>query len=348
MNQRSEWIGAARQIPVKSIAAAFRMKVKRGRLTPCPACLDTSDKRRADRGPVGIYKAGLRWICNNCQAHGGAVDFAMFRLKGRVLAGRDSGFSDVREWFANNGFGGVLTEAEAVAPATLNRPPANELKGLLKASTLAGRCRRDDVLFWFDSKGYRPGDVPCFILPTAGEFEYRDLSRVAVETESGSRRFLWWTLNKAKSFPVVIPAYDADGEIVNLRGRAITNRPDKQRAATGYDSARSIMADPWQALKILRGEAVDVSVVVIAEGETDYLTFAQECRNDKSLAVFGIFSGAIDTLKQVVDANKWPKEADVISATDDDKAGRAYAAKIAAAIAPFRVRAVPFAVFTGR
>lgn len=347
MTTRTEWIADARRVPVKEVAAAFRMNTKRSRITPCPACRDSVDKRRPDRGPVGVYKGGLRWICNNCKAAGGSVDFAMYRLHGKQLDPGDAGFAEVRSWFADQSWtiGEIREAVDDFTAENLKRPPEDEIRLLLRSSYPSNRVRRRDVLRWFDRKGYRPGDVPCFVLPVDGEFEYRGLTRSIVDTDAGPKRLLWWTLNKAKSFPIAIPAYDHDGRIVNLRGRSLTDRPDKQRAATGFDSVACVMADPWQALKILRGQPVNVSAVVFAEGETDFLTFAQSCKRDPSIAVFGIFSGATPTLKQITDAGKWPEGADFISVADPDDSGRRYTAKIAAALDPLRVKAVPTDLF---
>ena len=77
---------------------------------------------------------------------------------------------------------------------------------------------------------------------------------------------------------------------------------------------------------MLRGEASPRRVIV-CEGMTDYLAAA--CRAPADVAVLGASSGGFGALRGV----KIPNGATVVIATDDDKAGDAYAAEIRAALA---------------
>lgn len=339
MTTAKEWVDVARLMPVKETAARLGMGHYRGRLAPCRLCGSDKDKGRP-RGPIGVYRAGMRWICNVCKASGGSVDLASAYLFGEVIGPGSPKYGDLRAWYAAQGAAPAITEDydEGVDASSLPRPPLEELRALLRASTPIGRSNREDILSWLDRKALRPKDAPCFVLPRSSAFDYYRLTKV--KTEDGPK--LWVSDWVASNFPVYVPLYDHNGALCNIRARPVLELVGasygKTRTARGFSAKSALMCDPWQALRILRGEQTKVSTIVITEGDTDYLSFAQECRHDKGLAVFGIYSGAAEALKAVVDAGKWPEGALTVCATDPDTAGDRYSAKVSKYLSPFPVK----------
>lgn|GEM_PF-6363423 len=149
-------------------------------------------------------------------------------------------------------------------------------------------------------------------LPSTGTYPQEYVPHVQFEGE--------WMPGPVAGIRCLIPFYDIMGE---RRGgelvRAVVEPPLPAAKSLALKGARArlVMANRI-ALALLRGEHVEPETVVIVEGAPDYLTAAVESPHH---AIFGIVVGSWQPMHAV----RIPPGADIIIATDNDKAGNTLA-----------------------
>lgn len=330
------WLEAARTVPLPAVAGALGLRVHRRSLA-CPACgLD----RRGDgdpRGPADVYP-GSRWRCYRCEAGGSGIDLVAHAVVGARLGAGDPRWTRVREWFSERGWCDAAAAAAAPAPLDAGempdlraRPPVDQVRALLLASP-----RIDDGANRF---------------PEVGEFlrrrhlEAGRLGGVArvLPAPRAHRWPWWWPESWASSYRLVVPAWEADGTLAALHGRAVDGASPKTRWPRGGDgefSYRRLLFACPRALALMRGRG-GARRVLVCEGITDFLATVQAVvgggERFLGTAVMGGTAGSFPALADVA----WPADVRVFAATDPDRQGRVYAQQIADAMAPRPVRPVP-------
>ena len=344
------WIDQAREVSVPNVAAALGLRVdRRGRtLHPCPAP-DCGAEQRGSvdrRGPVEVRHQGRGWCCYRCGAKGDALN-----LVARVLhhAPKLSDLdaeqkADVRAWYASHGWCDdadgppravrapkpIARRTEPDAPPA--RPDAREVTDLWGACTRV--TEDDDVARWIALRGLDPDRVAA-----------RDLARaLPVDLDvPGWARFMGTPWSRG-SWRCIFPAYGPTGRVESLRARSIDpNCPKGQKAAAagaGPGSATGIVLADGAGREVLstgsapRWWPTDAPlVVVVTEGEPDFLTWATRFGDaaDDAPVVLGLFSGSW-TAKV---AARIPDSARVAVRTDADEVGDHYAwATVWASLAP--------------
>jgi len=114
---------------------------------------------------------------------------------------------------------------------------------------------------------------------------------------------------------LVVPLFAPGGRLVALQGRHVGPDPDVTKLMGAGPTGGTFMADA-AGLDVLKGADDAPATVVLAEGVTDFLTFAVHGPADA--AVFGI-PGASNAKKA---AGPWAKGRKVYLALDGDAAGR--------------------------
>jgi hypothetical protein len=138
----------------------------------------------------------------------------------------------------------------------------------------------------------------------------------------------------ALGYRVIVPMYDAAGDLRSVRARYIGPSGDdlpKALPPSGYGCKGLVMACPLAAimLAVAGWPWWAERRVVIAEGEPDFLTWATRGELPRKLAVLGV--GGSGQWTEAL-ADRIPNESNVIIRTDPDDAGDAYAAEIVASL----------------
>lgn len=127
-------------------------------------------------------------------------------------------------------------------------------------------------------------------------------------------------------YKLVIPVYDAGGDMRSVRVAMVTNGDGpKRRPPFGHKASELVMADAF-ALAMLRGDFKPYKLLIV-EGEPDYLSRCQ-VTNDPHTAVIGIVSGSWSPAF----AAKVPVGCRVSLRTDNNPAGDRYAEEIEATL----------------
>lgn len=294
---------------------------------PCPACgavarseSSSSDKRLALVSAHG----GKGWWCPRCEASGDAADLISLHVIGvRMSEASREQRSDVRRWLAAKipeAMDAAPEVRPASAPAPLEPPPADEVRALWSSAwDFSGPPLADPAVDY----AARRGDAPIGVIAQTG------LVRLLGPRESFARPG-WWPYSNA--WRLVFGLYDPDGQLRSVVSR--THSPEearkkgKERSPFGFGRQRLLLADAL-GQDLLAGRGRAGALVWIVEGPTSALALAcamaQHGRRDPVLAGFpGSWSALADV--------RWPKGALIVIATDDDKAGHAYAAKIRASV----------------
>lgn len=347
----NHWMAGARR-PVLDVAQELGLEgdVRRG--IPCPAC--RAPRRDARRLPAGLTSDGMGWRCHRCDAGGDSLEYMSLALFGRRV--RDLGSSD------RDGLRARLTRTAALAPSHLRftprgtvvagmlptpsrRPPREEVEGLWK------RCRPFDVVA--ESSGSFDATAREFLaskglLRMAPAIAHADLARLTPPPEVGAWP-AWWPAGRAWTWRLVVRAYEADGTLGSLHGRATCPpRPGQSKtlwpgpSAEGerHTAGRLLFACP-AALRLLRGDAADIHTVLICEGLTDWLAAAADCveHRREDWAVLGGTSGSFPALGGV----RWgSRPIRIVALVDRDYAGDRYFAQIRNALPGRDLRRVRF------
>lgn len=127
---------------------------------------------------------------------------------------------------------------------------------------------------------------------------------------------------------LVLPLYDARGNLASLHGRTLTdNKHGKGRFPTGHTNRGLVMADATALDVLATGTAPWWNgQILISEGATDFLTLATRWGDsaEKLPATLGIYEGAWSAAL----AARIPKSSQVRILTDPDEKGMYFASQI--------------------
>ena len=296
-------------------------------LGPCPQC--GVDKRGSSdrRYPIGVNSGRDGWRCHKCGAGGDVVDLVAYFVAGRRLASCDkSAQLEVVNWFKEMGH---VKDNGMPAPKPKRekkkRPPKSEVQKLWLSTTPAAECS-SSVKFLegraFDME--RVGRLGFLrALPKPGQNDWP----------------AWWPKAWAKTFRLMTPAYDADGNFVSLHARAVAPSDyGKTRWPKGYEAGGLFMANRL-GVKLLKGQELgEIRGVLVCEGMTDLLR-ASLCalQSDLRIAIIAGTSGSFQHLADV----KFPKDIRIYTAMDPDEGGAKYFAQIRKALSSHQIRPLP-------
>lgn len=318
------WWSALDDARISDVAAELGLTVTPARgahggtLAPCPACggAKRHTKNHDRRGAVGIRRDQRGAFCFQCEQ-----GFTAFVLVCWVIGGErwrhlsDVARDRVREWVARY-TGGAVERPKPLPlpePEPLSYPP--DVEGMWS------RC------------------VPVTEVSRVGEWlaRSRKIDPAVVATMDVARAAVgilpeWCKLGRhswhVTGHVLVIPLYDARGQLRSVLGRAVVPAERKSIAPRGYARAGLVMADRLgrELLATGRVPADCDGRVIVVEGEPDFLVAATQTQleGDRLPAVIGIVQGA-----WVPDvAARIPSGTTVVVATHADPAGEKYARRI--------------------
>lgn len=340
------WIQEAACRPLADVAAALGWAGSDRRGYPCPACQETKRGSSDRRGPVGVTRGGRGWRCHRCDAHGDSLDYAALVLG--VPRIRDCDRDQrraVRAWCRDQGWVLSPDSPYQVVPGWQPRPRAETRPPAVRppraqVDALWGLCHpiAGDPAAWLRGRGVDP--------------EVVNRHRLARLTPPALPRWPeWWPKGRARSWRLLVQAWDASGEPVSLHGRTVGPPPvvegrslPKTLWPRDVDSRGLLFADA-AGVRLLRGDAAGLWGLVIAEGLTDWLTLAAFAADrEAGVAVLGGTSGGWEALATLA----LPDTIDVVVAVDEDRAGDRYALEICTALGRDTVRRVRPSKLAGR
>ena len=173
--------------------------------------------------------------------------------------------------------------------------------------------------------------------PTTNFFKHRGIDVDAVVSQDLARtvpsmiKEVGWGSYWPKGHRLLLPVYDAQGDLVAVRGRWVHPRdpkPAKSVSPTGWPpgALKSTCYANDLGVELLKGEISDPVNVVIVEGGMDFLTWST-VRPD--VAVFGVWSGSWS--KDIAD--RIPDGSAVVIRTHHDAKGNEYGMKVALTLA---------------
>lgn len=227
------WLGEARSRPVVEVAEALGLvRGRGGSVGPCPACSATTRGSTDARAPVGLRPDGRGWSCYTCGAKGDGVALVAYALG---LGERPASWAPVAAWFRERGWiedrspsstsrPGPVRPVVAPPPAPAPAPPARldpaEVRALWAACP---SVEVEAVAPWFDVRARGLGLDGARVRRVVEALDLaRSCARVALDLPawaritkpSGTGRTSW-----ADGWPLVLPCFDAEGELVALRAR---------------------------------------------------------------------------------------------------------------------------------
>lgn len=347
---------AIRARPVMEVARQLGIRDGRGgKGLECCLCnaVTRHTKSRDKRAAVGVNESKGLWHCFQCEVGGDGMDLVAAHLGGSRYGDSDeSDKAAAREWVCNwlgieskAGKGGGKRKRKAVKRAPVpkilreERPPAVDDRQypphaeVLKLWELGRRIDDDqEAANWLrEVRGIDPTAVADL-----------DLARVL---PVGVRVGKAWAF---ASHRIIVPLYDCAGVMRSLIFRrcfeskregskkSMSARGKREGLVMACGRARRLMelgthpsewpslgGAPWDDIPQPRRQRLDV---VVAEGEMDFLCWATEwpAGQDFPPMVMATPGGAWP--KSVAD--RIPRGARVIAATDIDEAGSKYALKI--------------------
>jgi hypothetical protein len=291
----------------------------RGGINPCPAC---GVDQRLD--PVNVFigerDKRQRWKCHRCGAGGTVVDLVSFDQAGESHSPsqRPQVAATVRAWFAVRGAcepDPYQTPQDALqSPAPMRRPlprpraeeprqppPAVEVRALWDACVSV--TDDPEVARWLaDERGLDPGAVADLDLARALPHG------VALPTWAAVGRQTW----AAGGWRLILPCFDATGELATVKARRIATGAPKEVAPGGCSVVGTVYANGAARAMLTDRTPADV---VITEGGPDWLTWAHL---DAARAVFGVYTGGWgESIGERI-----PDGVRVALRTHDDKGGR--------------------------
>lgn len=266
---------------------------------------------RARRGQAILQRPARWWACGfHCFACGAAGDgFALIAAAHDLDRERDFGeIVAIANSIASEATATAGARTPPVVKGVSTYPPTGEVSALWNA---AGPVEGDAAAAaWVRARGLDPSIIEDF-----------DLARVLARdgtTPSWAACGASWCTSDHR---LLVPTYDAAGELRSLRGRAIgTAGARKELSPRGHRTGGLVLANE-AALGMLRGKAG--ADLVVVEGTPDFLTWAT--RPTFSGAVVGIIGGV--GMPQDV-AGRIPNGTRVAVRVDRDDAGRKYEARI--------------------
>lgn len=264
------------------------LKRRGKRWGPCPNCGQRKDSSHG--APVKVDR-GL-WFCHHCRVGGDAISAASCHLG---YGPKPSGYQFLQaKRLLGSDAPASTPDPEPVTPRYVDVRPA-----LTSATSLSSHLREaqdsDQVLRFCQKRAITPA-APAGVL---GPFTSR-----------------WWPWRG--TYPLVVPAFDGRGRLRSMHGRAVCDSaPRKSTWPAHADATELLFLDPKWARPWARGGTAP-SIIIIAEGLTDYLTAAAQA------PTIGIEAGSAPALR-LLDV---PKTTRVYMAVHDDEAGYEYARKV--------------------
>jgi hypothetical protein len=334
------WVEQSRAAPVKEVAAELGIrKPARGGLGPCPMC-DAEQRSSSDkRGPIVVSDRG--WQCIACNITGDTVNMVSFHKFKKSLkeCGRDQ-CDEVRTWFSDRGWAQRSVTGEPTSQRGAPVPPAQQQKdeepveperipeAEIRAlwSTTMSVADVEEVRAFIQSRGWDCKDVVAlgFVRSTAGE----DVVNWPA----------WWPPTRAKSWRLMVPAFNAAGKLCSVHARSVSLDMPKGLPKTlwpkGFSSSGLIMADK-EGLSLLRRSA-KMDALIVCEGITDLISTSIHKKRSKifspsKIAVLSCTNGGFASLRDIdLDPNT-----KVFVATDEgdkDGTGDRYATEVATAL----------------
>ena len=293
-------LGVARQLGLRTTPA----RGSHGGTSSCPGC---GRERRNNstpgerRGAIGIRPEGTGWRCHPCGRSGDALDLVCYALGGARFRDLSTTSRDeVRRWLEGGApaplYGSRHVETHA-------RPPEYPTRD---ARALWGRCgpvtRDDEVADYLRSRGIDPSAV-----------EALDLARALPVDDAG--RWGWIRLGDGPAqrwaetgHRLIVPMRDLDGGGRNVNAREV--RPTARKSTACGARAGLVMMTP---------RAFDAAVLVVREGEIDYLETAST-----GAPTVGIVSGAWTPAH----AQRLAPRCELHVETDADADGAKYAQRV--------------------
>lgn len=340
----SDWLAEVHAQGVARVASAFGYELaRRGRSLsmPCPACGQVTRHRKSKdkRGAVEVVGEGLGWRCWQCDATGDAVRLAALVVTGRAVPVRER-WADVRRACAERGLCDPdprdtrpppkvrpVSPPPLPASAPVRRPPPAELAALWAAgirpalATVSECAATREAAAYVASRHVNLGDLDlfepelCRILPAPGAYAFP----------------AWWPSRWAALWRWAVLAYEPDGTVGSIHARAVgaSGEAPKTRWPKGCDAGGLLFADS-RGVALLRGQVADVDSVTVTEGLTDFVAASLWAHRTglNRRAVLGIASGGARAFERV----RWPEGMTFYVATDPDKQGERYAAKVRAGL----------------
>jgi 5S rRNA maturation endonuclease (ribonuclease M5) len=195
------------------------------------------------------------------------------------------------------------------------RPPIKEVHHLWKSSSKLNQVNEDDEAIAFlksrnlDMNALSKSGV-VRITPNRSEYSWPS----------------WWPSGRSQIWRVIVPAFDQEGKFVSVHGRAV--RPPSAGPKTlwpkGFE-AKGLFMPNRHAVKMIRGQAIDLDGLLFVEGLTDFLKCSAEVEDLKiNLAILAGASGSFSAVNHL----KIPKNIKIYVGTDPDEQGKEYANKI--------------------
>ncbi len=296
------WIDRQRRT-VGEIAATLGYDGDDRRGYRCPAC--NEEKRDGRRGAVFVGRDGA-WHCYRCDAVGDGLDYLSYALTGKRL--RDTSpeqRATVRDWCG-----------EAAPPQPAPAPRPRRYADVSEFWRACGPCPSGDP-FLRERRLVAP--------PHLARFTPDDTTRYPEWWPAG-RAKVWRLVTRGWRFDAVTPTGDAaPPEPVNLHGRAVVAPPQMEDGRV----IKTLWGKHLDAHGLLfwnERSALTADVVLVAEGITDWLAASLWAEDKPGVTVFGLTSGGPAAFAHIPIG----EGARLVIATDDDPAGDAYAAAVAA------------------
>tara|TARA_R110000824_G_scaffold16213_6_gene67484 strand:- start:5870 stop:6847 length:978 start_codon:yes stop_codon:yes gene_type:complete len=311
------WTEKFKAIPISHLAEIMGMKVAGKRIKPCPACglLRTKKDRR---GPVGFYNNthGHRWTCYACAARGDGLDFVSYALFNVSASELGPKFTELQTWLEGEK---IVYTPKTQAPREPKYPPQNEVYDIIKAAVPMPHCKDKEVLAFLKKRGLDASKTLAGV--ACPRFPYKSLTKIERGT---GRKSPWWSAYYALNFPILVPAFNCQANLVSFQGRSVSPDVRKSSCPVGFDTANTFFLS--QTARQFLQKTLTPATIWIVEGEMDFLVLAQH----QGETVIGIRNSAVSHL-QLMPWRPWQQ---VIIATDNDETGNRYAAKIQKLVRP--------------
>lgn len=288
------------------MARALGMREDGHSCGPCPACGAERRGRSDRRLPIGTTHDGQGWRCHSCRAGGNAITLIAYVETGSARPVDKEGWRRVFE----------RSKALALAPSPA---PVSFSTSRIAGSRYTRPPREEVFRVWRSSIPVTEDRLVRDYLDRGRGLDARTVEALDAARALSSEKPLphWAFIGRLDwyeaGYRLLLPTYEANGELASLRGRSIrTPQPTPKEVAPrrGTDAGArfevrgSCMADSLGRLCLADGrlgngqlarEHVAEVGVVITEGGPDYLAASVAWirdANEDSPAIFGIFSGS--------------------------------------------------------
>mgnify|MGYP003150244165 CR=1 FL=1 len=310
------WLQQAEKIAVSEVAQRLGLQsLKSNSWGPCPNCKALERGSKDKRGTIGLRTDNKGWKCHRCDAGGSGIDLVSFYIGGSKFSSLNQlDKKKVQVWFEGEINDGAKVYEE---PPKLrgSRPPIGEVHSLWKSSFKLNEVDKNDTAISF----LKTRNLNLGALSKSG------VARITPE-RSQHQWPSWWPSGRSQLWRVIVPAFDETGQFVSLHGRAV--QPPSSGPKTlwpkGFEAKGLFMPNRY-AVKMLRGQAVDLDGLFFVEGLTDFMKCSAEVEDlNINLAVLAGTSGSFSSVSKL----NIPKNLKIYIGTDPDEQGKEYANKI--------------------